>query len=199
MSTTLDAPLESDTDQVVHLNCEWRDFERLLALKGDAPVPRLAYWEGVLEIMSPSYDHEREKSWFGRLLETWAEASGIDLLPVGSWTIKKKKRKGGAEPDECYILGPISDPPPAEPDLAIEIVVSSWRMSKVDLYAALGVRELWVVRRGQATVYRLQGEGAPEEVPRSLLLPTLDLDAILGLLGERSLLAAKRALRASLT
>lgn len=197
MTSTPDL-LEPETDQVVHLRAEWRDFERLLALKGDDPVPRLAFWDGVLEIMSPSYRHERAKSWLGRLIETWAEVVGIDLLPVGSWTLKNKRRKGGAEPDECYVIGPIGDEEPERPHLAIEIVVSSWRMDKVALYAALGVRELWVVRRGAIEIHVLQGEAAPREVMRSELLPALDHTLLLGLLGHTSLLAAKRALREQL-
>lgn len=39
-----------------------------MALRGDAPVPRIAYLEGALELISPSKDHERAKSYLGMLI-----------------------------------------------------------------------------------------------------------------------------------
>ena len=45
----------------------WSHDEVLLALRGDAPVPRLTYLRGQLELMRPSQDHERIKTPIARL------------------------------------------------------------------------------------------------------------------------------------
>jgi hypothetical protein len=47
----------------------WAHYEAQLALRGEAPVPRMAYLEGTLERMRPARDHERVKSILGRLIE----------------------------------------------------------------------------------------------------------------------------------
>jgi hypothetical protein len=80
-------------------------YERLLAMRGDHSAPRISYLEGEVEIISPSRDHEVIKSRIGRLLEAWCFDRGVELTPAGSWTIKKKAKRRGAEPDECYIFG----------------------------------------------------------------------------------------------
>ena len=108
-------------DQRVRLHdVPWSHYEILLAVKGDASVPRIAYLEGELELMSPSMDHEMIKSRIGRLIEAYAAHQGIDLWPIGSWTVRKAPAKRGIEPDECYTIG---DPRmKSVPDLAIEVV-----------------------------------------------------------------------------
>ena len=88
-------------------------------------MPRVAYLEGALELTSLSKDHERIKSYIGRLLEAYALERGIDLSPYGAWTLKSPLRESGVEPDECYIVG--DDQGKEAPDLAIEVV---WGMSR---------------------------------------------------------------------
>ncbi len=59
-----DQPTE---DHIVHLaGLSWDDYERLLDMRGDHSAPRMAYLEGVVEIMSPSRTHEAIKSFLDR-------------------------------------------------------------------------------------------------------------------------------------
>jgi hypothetical protein len=45
-------------DQRVRLHdVPWSHYEILLAVRSDAPVPRIAYLEGEVELMRPSLDH----------------------------------------------------------------------------------------------------------------------------------------------
>lgn len=172
----------------------WSHYEVLLAVRGDAPVPRIAYLEGVLELMSPSQDHEIIKSMIGQLIETYVSEVGIDLWPVGSWTIKSAPKERGVEPDECYTLG---DPRGrAAPDLAIEIVWTSGGIDKLEIYRELGVGEVWIWREGIIEVFVL-GEGRYEPRRSSALLPALDLDLV-ARLATQSPRDALRELRASL-
>src|SRR5262249_46486864 len=137
-----DAPIE---DHAVTLRrVTWADYERLLELRGEATVPRLTYLEGTLEIMTPSREHEGIKSRIGCLVEAYCLERGIRFSPFGSWTIKSKKKKRGAEPDECYILyGEDVDCP----HIAIEVIWTSGRLNKLDVYRKLGVREVWYWRK----------------------------------------------------
>src|SRR5689334_4224436 len=90
---------------IVFHDVTWEDYERVLEIRGDKSAPRIAYLEGELEIMSPSRDHEQIKSFIGHLLETWCIDRGIEVTPFGSWTLKEKRDKRGAEADECYVFG----------------------------------------------------------------------------------------------
>src|SRR5439155_7839063 len=103
--------------RVVMHGVPWSHYEAQLALRGETAVPRMAYLEGALELVSPSKDHERTKSYVGRLIEAYALARGIDLSPYGAWTVKNAPKESGAEPDECYIIGP--DQGREAPDLVI--------------------------------------------------------------------------------
>ena len=51
--------------RVVMYGVPWSHYETQLALRGDAAGPRISYLDGALEIMSPSKDHERIKSYIG--------------------------------------------------------------------------------------------------------------------------------------
>src|SRR5947207_16018976 len=109
----------TDADHIVALHeVSWDDYERLLEMRGDHSVPRISYLEGEVEIMSPSEDHETIKSYIGRLLELWCLDRGMELKPVGSWTLKRKEKLRGVEPDECYVFGREKRD---APQLAIEV------------------------------------------------------------------------------
>src|SRR3954463_13567219 len=93
-----DTPVE---DKIVVLRgLRWSDYQRMLEVRGDAAVPRLAYLDGDLEIMTPSRPHESIKSRIGRLVEVWCSEKGIEFSPYGSWTLEKKAAERGLEPDE---------------------------------------------------------------------------------------------------
>src|SRR5690242_2815198 len=92
-----------DIDQRVTLRgMTWKDFEILLAVRGDRAGVRMAYLNGAIELMSPSVNHEGIKTMIGRLVEAYADARGLDLNGYGSWTLKSSLVERGAEPDECY-------------------------------------------------------------------------------------------------
>lgn len=163
-------------DQVVRLEgVTWAAYERLLRERGESSAPRITYLEGTVEIMSPGIEHERIKSMIACLVEAYCLERGIRFTPYGSWTIKKKAVKRGAEADECYVFG--APKRPRRPHLAIEVVQGRGGLSKLEVWRRLGVRELWLWRRGRLTLHRLRRE-AFEEIERSLVLPDLDLELL---------------------
>jgi Uma2 family endonuclease len=172
-----DEPRAPEQDQRVTLHLSWDDFERFLDIRGGAAGPRLTYLEGELELMSPSREHERIKKALARLLEAYAEEKGIRLDGYGSWTIKSVSKRRAVEPDECYVIGAERDDEERTPDLAIEVIWTHGGLDKLDVYAGLGVREVWLWRDGALEVQRLAGERY-QRVGESEVLPGLDLDAM---------------------
>jgi Uma2 family endonuclease len=161
-------------DHFVHLDGTFDDYEHLLAMRGDRSAPRLAYLEGVIEIMSPSREHESIKSWIGRLVETWCLHVGLRFQTYGSWTLKERKEDRGVEPDGFWVFGVEK---PDRPHLAIEVIWTAGGLDKLEIYRKLGVREVWVWRRGAIAVYALRGERY-ERLEASEVVPGIDLDQL---------------------
>jgi Uma2 family endonuclease len=185
-----------DQDHIVQLHdVSWDDYLRVLRMRGDHSAPRITYLEGELEIMSPSLNHESIKSFIGRLVEVYCLENDIEFSPYGSWTLKEKPKKRGAEPDECYVFGEIKNP--KRPDLAIEVVWTSGGVDKLEIYRKLGVGEVWFWRDGRLSVHLLRGERYVD-APRSEALPELDLDELASYLERTPTSRAIREYRAAL-
>ncbi|MBE8970342.1 Uma2 family endonuclease [Nostocales cyanobacterium LEGE 12452] len=133
-------------------NISWETFEALLRDTGEDRGSRFAYDCGVLEIMTPLFEHENPKIQFDRLIFALAVELKTKIRSAGSTTLKRKPITKGIEPDTCYYiqneplirgkqeLDLTTDP---APDLAVEIDITSSSVNKLNIYAALGVAELW--------------------------------------------------------
>ena len=181
--------------RVIMYGVPWSGFEAQLALRGDASGPRIAYLDGALELMSPSRDHERIKSYIGCLIEAYALERGLDLSPYGSWTLRNAPKASGIEPDECYIIG--ADQRAERPDLAIEVDCTSGGIDKLEIYRRLEVAEVWTWQDGQISI-RVLRDGSYEQVDRSEKLPGIDLQLVTTLLDQPTAMQAVRALRTAL-
>jgi Uma2 family endonuclease len=148
-----------------------------------------------MELMSPSRDHERLKSYIGCLVEAYAMHRGIDLSPYGAWTLRNAPKASGLEPDECYIIG--ADQRAERPDLAIEVQWTSGGIDKLEIYRRLGVPEVWVWREGALEVYVLNA-AAYERASESVQLPGIDVPLLTSLLDNRTYPTAMQAVRAFL-
>ncbi len=148
----------------------WADYLRLLDIRGDRPVPRMAFLEGTLELESPSRFHERIAKMLARLLEMYAIERDVPMHGVKSWTLRREEGARGAEPDECYLIGRAEG---ERPDLVIGVVYTSGGLDKLDIYAGLGIPEVWFWTRGTLTLHALRDDHYVQ-VPRSTLLPDLD-------------------------
>jgi Uma2 family endonuclease len=173
----------------------WAHYEVQLALRGDTSGPRIAYLDGALELMSPSKDHERIKSYIGCMLEAFALERGIDLSPYGSWTLKNAPKESGLEPDECYIVG--DDQAKDTPDLAIEVAWTSGGIDKLEIYRRLTIAEVWLWKDERIEVHVLRS-GSYQRTERSALFPDLDVAALCSFLDRPTALQAVRAFRDTL-
>jgi Uma2 family endonuclease len=182
--------------RIVMHGVPWSHYETQLALRGESSSPRISYLDGEMELMSPSKDHERIKSYIGRLVEAFALERGIDLSPYGSWTLRAAPKRAGVEPDECYLVG--SDQSRETPDLVIEVIWTSGGIDKLEAYRRLQVPEVWFWRDGVIQVHVLEG-GQYETRTSGLALPGLDLQLLTSFLAHPTATQAVRAYRAALT
>jgi Uma2 family endonuclease len=152
----------------------WQQYETLIATLGDNfPNLRLNYLEGTLEIMTTSPEHEELKKIIGMLLEAYFQETRTRFHALGSATFRKAMKLRGLEPDECYCLEQKKE----FPDLAIEIVLTSGILNKLEIYQGLGVTEIWQWQDGIFIIYHLRSEGY-EQVEQSVLLPNLDVQIL---------------------
>ena len=194
-SGPLDEPSSGADQRLIMHGVAWSGYEAQLALRGDAPVPRVAYLDGAMELMSPSRDHERLKSYLGCLIEAYALERGIDLSPYGSWTLRSGPKGSGLEPDECYVIG--AEQRAERPDLAVEVVWTSGGLDKLEIYQRLGVPEVWTWRDGAITIHVLR-DGAYRSTEHSDQLPGIDVRLLGSFLDHPTAMQAVRAFRKAL-
>lgn len=186
--------ITAEPDQRVRFHgVTWEGYESLLAIRGEKSVPRITYLAGEVELMSPSLDHEHIAKMLARLLEAYAEETGLSLNGYGSWTIKEEALERGLEPDECCCLGTAE---PERPDLAIEVIWTGG-IDKLEVYRELEVREVWFWKDEQLAVYELI-DSAYVQRERSVLLPDLDLEQVQTRVLQRDQTQAVREFRAQL-
>jgi len=153
-----------------------------LALR-DAPENyhvRMTYDQGTLQMMSPSKRHEKLAVLIDRMIQVWTEESDIDIESCRTMTCRREDLESGFESDNCYYVQHAAamrakeeldfsvDPPP---ELAVEIDLARSALEKLDLYAALGVPEVWRYDGRELHVYRLASEGRYEPSSASVVLP----------------------------
>ncbi|NER23119.1 MAG: Uma2 family endonuclease [Symploca sp. SIO1C2] len=158
----------------------WHEFEIILEELGEHRAARVAYDKGILEIMTPLPEHESGKVFIGDFVKAILEELDIEFLSLGSTTFKNQAMLQGIEPDDCFYieneaavrgkdrLDLTIDPPP---DLALEIDITS--RTHPNIYAALGVPELWRFEKGELQINILQSDGKYASRERSGIFPNL--------------------------
>jgi Uma2 family endonuclease len=170
--------------RVILHDVTWQEFENILEELGDCRGSRLAYSNGIMEMMMPLSEHEDNKEIIGDLIKALLEELDIEFRSLGSTTFKKPTTQG-LEPDQCFYIQNEAairgkkridlsiDPPP---DLAIEIDITS--RTHPSIYEALKVPELWRFDRGSLQINVLQ-VGQYQEVPESPNFPGLALKQVI--------------------
>ncbi|WP_439622263.1 Uma2 family endonuclease [Gemmata sp.] len=148
-------------------NVPWDMYESVLKAFGDKRGIRVTYDRGELEIMVPSFDHDRGDRLLAMFVPILAEELGVPVLPGGSTTLKLKKVMKGIEADDIFWLAnaaklagvrdlDLTVHPP--PDLAIEVDVSRSSMKRLAIYRKLGVPEVWRLKDDTLTFHVLSGK-----------------------------------------
>jgi Uma2 family endonuclease len=153
----------------------WKDYV-ILREALEIPGLRMTYCEGKLELMSPSFGHEFDKTSIARLVELYAFLLDLELSGYGSTTFRREAKQRGAEPDECYCVGRLISEGEF-PDIVLEVIQTNPLLDKLTVYAGFGVPEIWIFQNGAFALHRLAGDHY-ERVERSGFLPALDFALI---------------------
>jgi Uma2 family endonuclease len=164
----------------------WQEFEVLenLLATGDF---RITYLDGWIELMTVGEPHELIKKSLAILLEAYFIIQGIEFIPVGSATRRGQEKGTSFEPDESYYLGEKK----ANPDLAIEVILTSGNLGKLEKYHRFEIPEVWLWENNQLQVYGFKASGY-DRLNRSQFLPDLDLDLLVRCVQIPSRLEAMR-------
>ena len=174
---------------------DWRSYDALLR-DPDVGHLRLTYDQGILELQSRSYAHERAHITLQLVINTLTEAFQVNSTGSGSVALRRQDLQCGLEPDESYYthnwqrfmrlirekkgeLDLLVDPPP---DLAIEVDNPTSTLDRIRIYARLGVPELWHRNGNRLRVYLLQAGGIYHECERSPTFPLVSLEEVMSVL-----------------
>jgi Uma2 family endonuclease len=201
LSTDRDLENTPAEQRVVFFNLSWQKYEQILEALSENRAVRLTYDRGTLEITMPLEEHEHT----GRLIELFirilVEELGLEIKTLGSTTLKRSDLDRSPEPDNCYYiqnepkvrgkLVDLSQDPP--PDLVVEVDITHSDIDKPDLYASMGVPELWRYS-GDLQIYQLQ-EQKYAKVSSSPTFPKIGSDNLTAFLRDCQTLGESGATR----
>jgi Uma2 family endonuclease len=171
--------------RVVIRDVKWHVYETVVDSIGEGQHVRVAYDGKDMELMVMGYLHEDYKTLFGRLMNAVTVELDISCLDAGETTWKRPHVDRGIESDQSYYFDPvkmavaeaalalksnnIDDYP--NPDLAIEIDISTPDVDRQGIYKALRVSEVWRFNDTGVTIERLDDAGAFVALDSSGFLP----------------------------
>lgn len=194
LQATPAAPTRDEADQRVLLtDVSWDAYRTIGDLLADRPALRLTYDQGILEIMVTSPRHEVDKKWLACFIQILAEESQREFTTAGNMTFQREDLQKGMEPDDCFWISnepqmrgkrtwqPDVDPPP---DLALEIEVSRSAVSRMNIYAALRVSEIWRFNGVAIRCMLLGPEGVYQQAEKSLSFPEITVGDLMAFLKQ---------------
>jgi Uma2 family endonuclease len=144
----------------------WDSYLSLLQELGDNRSTRITYDNGTLEIRMPGQPHEAANRVLATITLTLAEEFGFEFNDLGSMTLNRPQLNKGIEPDSCFYIQnaqpgqglgeTISNNLP--PDLALEVDIANRSDSKLNIYQAMQVPEIWLYQRGVVKIRHLENE-----------------------------------------
>lgn len=166
--------------RVILQNISWQTFKTMLAEMGDERGFRIAYDDGIVEIITPLMPHESSNRLIEVFIGVLCEELGLELRRSGSLTMTRDDLRRGAEPDSSYYIQNESqvrslenidlaaDPPP---DLVLEVEYSRPKIDKLRLYASMNVPEFWRYDGNVLRIYTLQAGEYTQVDPSSTFAP----------------------------
>lgn len=146
---------------------DWETYQTISNALAGRHV-RLTFDRGNLEFMTISPLHARYSRLLGRMIVVLTEVFELPVCSVGDMTCSREDLERGLEGDESFYIAnaPVIrnkadldftvDPPP---DLGVEIDMSRSSRSRMPIYAALRVPEVWRFDGVTLTVFQLTEDG----------------------------------------
>ncbi|HEY9701892.1 MAG TPA: Uma2 family endonuclease [Allocoleopsis sp.] len=189
----------SDRNSIILEGISWSTFQIIMEEVGENRGWRITYDQGVLEIKMPHSEHEIAIRMLDSFIGSIADELEIEVMNIGSLTLERKDLSRAIEPDSCFYIQnesqirgiksiKLSNCPP--PDLVIESDHTNSSLNKFDIYASLGVPEIWRYRNQNLEVYQLKN-GQYEKSVNSLAFPFLPIIEISDFI-EQSLIVGQR-------
>jgi Uma2 family endonuclease len=189
MTVAIATPLsniELTPGSAIHISgVNWESYIALIQELGDTRSTRIAYTNGVLEIRIPGQQHESINRVLAAIALTLAEELGFEFNDLGSMTINRPTLSKGLEPDSCFYIQnaqagqgldiTISNDLP--PDLALEIDIAHRSDTKLSIYQALSVPEVWLYQRDQLKIKHLN-QGQYVDALTSHAFPTISANQL---------------------
>ena len=163
----------------------WQELEQVLQEWGQKRRCKIAYYQGILEVMVPLPEHEKNAVILGDIVKLLLNHQGREWECLRSTTYKNELKRVGIEPDDSFyiehreaVIGKkcldLSVDPP--PDLAIEIDLTS--RTQEAAYLALRVPELWIYAHDLLRIFCLENDRYRES-QESLVFPGLPLKTLI--------------------
>ncbi|MBX9256958.1 Uma2 family endonuclease [Desmonostoc muscorum CCALA 125] len=192
---------------VVRLPGSWQDYQALNQQLGDRSSPRIKYRDGEILLMAPLPEHGRKVSVVADLVKVLLDYLQREYESFTPITMELPQ-ESGIEPDYCFYIenweaiagkNRINWGVDPSPDLVIEVDITSY--TDVNDYLPYRVPEVWLLRKNQLVIYRLQGDRYIVETS-SHYLPNINVSEViteyLQIAYERNTSAAIRQLRRKL-
>jgi Uma2 family endonuclease len=165
MTITLIPASPQQTQHLLLEGVTWKTYQALLNDLGEQRSSRLAYDQGVLEIVMPSSLHELVNRLLEAIVRALTAELNLQLRGYGSTTLDREDLARGVEPDSCFYIQNVdrilgkkldikTDPPP---DLAIEVDITNSSRRRLGIYLQLQIPEVWRYTEQQGLmIYQLQ-------------------------------------------
>jgi Uma2 family endonuclease len=188
-------------------NISWQTFKAMLREMGSDRKSRIAYDNGMLEIMTPQMPHENSNRLIEALIAVMCEELQLEIKRAGSLTLIRDDLELGGEPDSSYYLQNESlvrgkdsinldqDPPP---DLVLEVKYSQPKIDKLSLYASIGIPEFWEYNGTVLRIHILSGKKYKEVQvsPTFAPIPTREISRFIQQSKSAGEMATTRTFRA---
>jgi len=187
-------------------NISWQTFKSMLADMGSERNTRLAYDNGIVEILSPLVPHENPNRLIEAFIVVMCEELGLEIKRTGSITLTRDDLEKGGEPDSSYYIQNeslvrdkeninLSEDPP--PDLVLEVEYSRFAVNKLSLYASMGIPEFWWYDGSVLRVYMLSGKQYSEvkSSPTFARIPVKEIPKFIQETRKNGEIATTRAFR----
>ncbi len=188
---TATTPKPAGEKRVIFHGLRWQAYQQILHALGEHRSAHLTYDRGTLEITMPLEDHEFAARLIERFIYFLVAEMGLKIKTMGSTTLQREDLDRSPEPDNAYYIQnqPLvagrtvdlqQDPPP---DLVVDVDITHTDIEKLQLYAGLGVPELWRYNGQVWRIYQLQA-GEYQEVETSPTFPLVPKDRLYEFLNQ---------------
>ena len=176
--------------RVVFRDVDWAFYNQLVDSIPESSNIHVDYDGKDLEVMSKGKEHDFRKKLLGRIVDVVAEEFRIPFAAYGEATWKRPELLRGLEADESFYFQAEKLEAAAKarsraargnadypnPDLAIEIDISSPATDRAGIYAALRVPEIWRSIGRKVLIERLTADGKYKARKTSSFLPVSTTD-----------------------